>query len=204
MSIISAFFAAFMYVVFAQNLVFTGGYGISESIRSAARPRQLMLFSITIVFFSTITSFICRILLFIPALKAASITVSLVVYAIVLIEIFLITIAVLRTALKGSSWTEEEKEIFFRQTAVAAFNTLVFVVPFINEKAACTVGESIAQGFGAGIAFILATVFIHFGMKKIEANPEIPESFKGIPALFMYIAILSIAFTGFTGKALFF
>ena len=37
MNVIAAFLSAFFYVVFTQNLVFTGGYGTSEVIRSAAR-----------------------------------------------------------------------------------------------------------------------------------------------------------------------
>lgn len=204
MGVISAFFAAFIYVVFTQNLVLTGGYGISESIRSAARPKQLLLFSITIVYFSTLTSLVCRILLFIPALRVASVAVNLLVYTAVLTAIYMITIVIIRGLLASSDWSENMKSKFIRQTAVAAFNTIVFAVPFMNQRAAYTVYESFAQGIGAGIAFILATKLIHLGMVKIEANQSIPESFKGTPALFMYIAILSLAFTGVTGESLFF
>lgn len=201
---ITAFFAAFVYVVFTQNLVLTGGYGVSEAIRSAARPRQLLLFSITIVYFSTLTSLICRLIILIPALRTASGTVNLVIYAVVLTIIYMITVTVLKVMLGNASWKQEEEDKLFRQTSVAAFNTIVFAVPFINQKVAYTVTESIAQGIGAGIAFVVATVVIHMGMKKIESNKAIPDSFKGTPALFMYIAILSLAFSGLTGKSLFF
>ena len=61
-----------------------------------------------------------------------------------------------------------------------------------------------AQGIGAGVAFVIATFIIHMGMLKIESNPAIPGCFKGTPALFMYIAILSLAFTGISGESLFF
>lgn len=204
MTVISAFFAAFFYVVLTQNLVFTGGYGVSEAIRSAARPKQLFLFSITIVYFSTFTSLVCRLLMIIPALKTASITVDMALYAVVLTFLYLVTILLLKILFKNSSWKLAEQEKLFRQTAVAAFNTIVLAVPFINQKVAYTVYESIAQGVGAGIAFVLATTFIHLGMRKIEANKEIPDSFKGTPALFMYISILSLAFMGLSGKSLFF
>lgn len=203
MRVISAFFAAFIYVVFTQNLVFTGGYGISESIRSAARPKQLFMFSITIVYFSTLTSLICRLFLFIPVFKTASTVLNLVVYTAVLTVIYLITVSVIRMLLSSSDWSEHMKEKFIRQTAVAAFNTIVFAVPFLNQKVAYTVYESLAQGVGAGISFVIATLLINIGLKKIQANADIPESFKGTPALFMYIAILSLAFTGITGGSLF-
>jgi len=204
MTVISAFFAAFFYVVFTQNIVLTGGYGISEAIRTAARPKQLFLFGITIVYFSTFTSLICRLLTIIPAIRTSGTVVKLIIYTVVLTVLYIFTALVLRTLLSGSSWNKEEQDKLFRQTSVAAFNTIVFAVPFINQKVAYTVYESVAQGIGAGIAFVIATYIIHIGMKKLESNSEIPDSFKGAPALFMYIAILSLAFTGITGTSLFF
>ena len=204
MTMISAFFAAFFYVVFSQNLVLTGGYGVSESIRSAARPKQLLLFSIEVVYFSTFTSLICRLFMLITSLRTASTIINLVVYAVVLTVLYLITALIIKLMLRKAEWKDADKEKLLRQTAVAAFNTIVFAVPFINQKVAYTVGESIAQGIGAGVAFVIATIFIHLGMRKIEANKEIPDSFKGTPALFMYIAILSLAFAGLSGKSLFF
>ncbi len=204
MRLISAIIAAFIYVAFTQNLVFTGGYGASEAIRSAARPRQIALFSIMIAFFSTVTSLICRVLIFIPALKNGSVILSLAVYTVVLTVIYFITVIVLRILLRSSDWTDVEEEKFFRQTALSAFNTIVLAIPFINQRATYGVGESIAQGIGAGVAFLVATTFIHMGMKKLEDNQDIPMSFKGAPALLMYIAIICLAFTGILGKSLFF
>lgn len=204
MNVIAAFLSAFFYVVFTQNLVFTGGYGASEVIRSAARPRQILIFSIMIVYFSTFTSLICRLLLLIPSLKTASTTLTLVVYTAVLTVLYLITVCIFRALLANSSWKQVEKEKFIRQTSIAAFNTIVFAVPFINQKVAYSVSESVAQGIGAGVSFVIATVLVHLGMRKIESNKDIPDSFKGTPALFMYIAILALAFTGVSGKSLFF
>lgn len=204
MKLISAFFAAFIYVCFTQNLVFTGGYGSSEAIRSAARPRQIMLFSIMIAYFSTVTSLICRVVLFIPAMKNSSTIVSLAVYAGVLTIVYFISVAILKVLLGKSDWSDLEMEKFFRQTAVSAFNTIVLAIPFITERATYGVHEAIAQGLGAGVAFLIATAFIHLGMRNLEENTEAPLSFRGTPALFMYIAILCLAFSGIMGKSLFF
>lgn len=204
MNVIAAFLSAFFYVVFTQNLVFTGGYGASEVIRSAARPRQILIFSIMIVYFSTFTSLICRLLLLIPSLKTASTTLTLVVYTAVLTVLYLVTVCIFRALLANSTWKQVEKEKFIRQTSIAAFNTIVFAVPFINQKVAYSVSESVAQGIGAGVSFVIATVLVHLGMRKIESDKDIPDSFKGTPALFMYIAILALAFTGVSGKSLFF
>ena len=204
MKFIAAFFAAFLYVSFTQNLVFTGGYGASEAIRSAARPKQIMLFSIMIAYFSTVTSLICRVLLFIPALKDGSMITSLAVYSVVLTVVYFVSVAILRVLLKSSDWSDIEVEKFFRQTAVSSFNTIVLAIPFITEKATYGVHEAIAQGLGAGVAFFIATWLIYLGMRRLEVDTETPLSFKGTPVLFMFIAILCLAFTGIMGKSLFF
>ena len=41
MSVIADLFSAAMYAFVLQNLIFTGGYGASEAVRMAAKPKQL-------------------------------------------------------------------------------------------------------------------------------------------------------------------
>ena len=71
------------------------------------------------------------------------------VYTAVLTVLYLVTVSIFRALLANSSWKQAEKDKLVRQTAIAAFNTIVFAVPFINQKVAYTVSESIAQGIGA-------------------------------------------------------
>ncbi|MEG0979958.1 MAG: Rnf-Nqr domain containing protein [Oscillospiraceae bacterium] len=204
MSAIIQFFSAALYLVFVQNLVFSGGYGASEVIRTAARPKQLVLFAVMITYFSTITSLLCRLIWLVPFFKTANTTIAIVMFILVLVVVYLATALIIIKMLKGSGWRQEEKDKLLRQAGVAAFNTIVLAVPLINQRVAYTVSESIGAGIGAGFAFILATMIIHTGMKKIESNEEIPSCFKGTPAVFIYIAIISMAFTGISGKSLFF
>ena len=62
---------------------------------------------------------------------------------------------------------------------------------------------SIGSGLGAGVAFILAAALINKGSKLIAENEEIPEAFKGAPAMFIYVALVSLAFAGFTDTNIF-
>ncbi len=204
MSVVFQFFSAALYIIFVQNLVFSGGYGSSEAIRTAARPRQLALFAVMVTYFSTVTSLLCKLIWLIPKFKTADSTIAIVTFTLVLVVVYLVTALLILNMLKGTGWKQEEKDRLLRQAGVSAFNTIVFAVPFINQRVAYTVPEAIGAGIGAGVAFIIATMLIHEGMKKIESNKEIPNCFKGTPAVFMYIAILAMAFTGFSGKSLFF
>jgi Na+-translocating ferredoxin:NAD+ oxidoreductase RnfA subunit len=86
---------------------------------------------------------------------------------------------------------------------MAALNTLVFAIPLLNRRLGNTFAASIGIGVGSGIAFIFAISLISIGLKRIESNPNLPQAFKGAPAMFLYVALLSMAFTGFSGTSLF-
>lgn len=185
-----------LFTVFIQNLVLSGGYGSSEAVRMAAKPRRLLLFSAYITYFAVITSAACRALDFISTVKALSDTAHMGVFIAVLIVCYVFT-AILFWVVLGA----EPK--FLSQLGISALNTLVLAVPFINYRAAYSFAESLGTGIGAGAAFFLAVFLIGKGMGKLCANKDIPPAFQGTPAIFIYVALLSLAFTGFSGSSLF-
>jgi electron transport complex protein RnfA len=185
-----------LYTVFIQNLVFSGGYGASEAMRIAAKPRRLLLFSLSITYFSIVTSAICRALDYAPTVKALSDTAHAAVFISVLILTYVFTAILFRLVLGA-----EPK--FLSQIGISALNTLVLAVPFINQRAAYTFVESLGSGIGAGVAFFLAAFLISKGMGRLCTNKDIPPAFQGTPAMFVYVALLSLAFTGFSGSSLF-
>lgn len=195
----SRFFDLFyvaIYTVFIQNLVLIGGYGASEAVRIAAKPRRFFLFALSIAYFSVVTSAGCRILDFIPSVFALKDSAHAAIYIFMLVLVYLITAVLIRIFLKA-----EPK--FLSLLGISALNTLVLAIPFINHRAAYNLTESIGTGLGAGLAFILAVAFLRNGMQRLEQNKDIPAAFRGIPAIFVYIALLSLAFTGFSGSSLF-
>lgn len=185
-----------LYTVFFQNLVFSGGYGISEAVRMAAKPRRLLLFSTAITYFAVVTSAACRSLDFFPAVRVLNDTAHAAIFITVLIIVYILTAVLVRIILGA-----EPK--FLSLLGIAALNTLVLAVPFINRRAANTFAESIGIGVGAGMAFFLAVLLISNGMSKLYKNKDIPTAFQGTPAMFIYVALLSLAFTGFSGSSLF-
>ena len=81
--------------------------------------------------------------------------------------------------------------------------SLVFAVPFINDSAAYSFADSIGSGLGAGIAFVLAAALISKGSAALDKNENIPEAFRGTPAMLVYVGLLSLAFAGFSDSSLF-
>ena len=182
-----------LYALLLQNLVFTGGFGASEAVRISSKPRYVLSFALFITVFSAATSIICRALELLPQVSLAHTLVRLLIYMIVLFVLYVIVVLVFRYALHAS-------DSILRKIGMAAFNTLVLAIPVINRSAAYTVGESLGAGLGA---VALAVFLIHAGIHVLDRNDKIPKAFQGTPALFIYVSLLALAFTGFSGRSLF-
>ena len=195
MRVITELISAAMYAMLAQNFIFTGGYGASEAVRMAAKPKQLYPMTFFITLFSTTVSVICALLEQIAAVKQLSILGHAVEFIIVLTVMYIIVLAISVLVFKAKDRT-------VRRIGIAAFNTLVIAVPFINYRAAFTIAQAIGSGIGSGFAFVIAVLLINVGLRRLDRNPNIPEAFKGTPAIFIYVSILSLAFSGFYGSGL--
>lgn len=118
------------------------------------------------------------------------------VYGGVLAAVYLVTAFIARFIFRA-----EPK--FLGVLGVAALNTLLLAVPYINNSAAYSFADSIGSGIGAGIAFVLAAALIGKGAELLNSNDRIPQVFKGAPAMLLYVGLLSLAFAGFTDSTLF-
>ena len=195
MSILGSMFSAALFACLFQNLIFSGGYGADEAVRMAAKPKQLYPLSFFIVLLSTAVSLICVLLEQIYAVHRLNVFFHALIFVGVLVAVYLVTLIFALCVFHAKPRT-------VRRLGVAAFNTLVLAVPFINYRAAFGVFEAIGAGLGAGVAFIFAVLLLNFGLRAIDKNKSIPEVFRGTPAVFIYAALLSRAFTGLTGRTL--
>ena len=157
MSVLAEMLLAAVYAMLLQNLIFTGGYGTSEAIRMSAKPKQLYAMSFFIMLFSTSASVICVLFEQIGAVRKMGIIGHAVLFITVLSAVYLITLTVLVYSLKAKKRT-------IRRLGIAAFNTLVLAVPFINYRAGFSIPEAVGSGIGAGLAFALATFLINLGL----------------------------------------
>lgn len=196
MKMISDLLITALYTVFVQNLVLSTGLGMSEAIRVSTKPGTFGRFAVMISGFSVVTSILCSLIDSVPAVEESTYAVRAAVYGAVLAGVYLLTAAVMRFIFKASTK-------LMGTLGIAALNTLVLAIPFINNSAAYSLADSIGSGIGAGAAFVLAAAMISKGSRIIEENPDIPEVFKGTPAMFLYVAMLSLAFTGFSSTSLF-
>ena len=195
----SSFFdmlSAAMYAIIVQNLVFSGGYGLSEAMRMAARPKRLFSAAGMIVWFSTLSSVVCSLLDSLEIISSKSASVHFLIYTAVLLAVYFITCGATAILLKPG-------RKLMSNFGMAALNTLVLAIPLINHRSSSTIWESIGTGFGSGIAFIFAALLMSAGFAKLSENKKIPPAFKGAPVMFIYAAMLSLTFIGLSGSLTF-
>lgn len=185
-----------LYAAVAQNLIFTASYGLSESIRTAKRPKHFFMYGITVTVFCILSSLTSSLLIKVPFLSALPLKFSYVLFIICLAVIYLIAAVFCKKLLHAD-------KKFMNSLSMCAFNTLVAALPGINLKAGSTFANSIALGTGAGLAFVISLVLIRNGMRHINKNPHIPEFFKGTPALFIYVSLIALALSCVSGESLF-
>ena len=193
MKVISDLLITALYTVFVQNLVMSSGLGMSEAMRISPRPNTFIKLAVMISGFSTVTSVLCYLVS--VHVGGYSHAIRALIYGGVLTGVYFI-VAWVVNILTGDKET-------MGILGIAALNTLVFAVPYINDSAAYSLADSIGSGLGAGFAFILAAALIGSGARAIEKNDRIPRVFKGTPAMFFYVAMISLGFVGFTGTQIF-
>ncbi len=185
-----------LYAAVAQNLIFTASYGLSESIRTAKRPKHFFMYGITVTVFCTFSSLTSALITKIPFIAALPIKFSYVLFIICLALIYLVAAIVCKKFLYAD-------KKFLNSLSMCAFNSLVAALPGINLKAGNTFANSVALGIGAGLAFVISLLLVRNGMRHINKNPYIPEFFKGTPALFIYVSLIALALSCVSGESLF-
>ena len=81
-----------------------------------------------------------------------------------------------------------------------ATNCAILAVVLLNINNEFSFAESMVNAFGAGAGFLLAMV-IFAGLREHMENADPPECVKGLPIALFSVAILALAFFGFTGVA---
>lgn len=196
MKMVSDLLITALFTVFVQNLVLNSGLGMSEAIRVSTKPGMFGKFAAMISGFSVVTSVICSLLNTVIGFGAMPFAGKAAVYGGILAAVYILICVILKLIFRVT-------DKFLGTLGIAALNTLVFAVPFINDSAAYSFADSIGSGLGAGIAFVLAAALISKGSAALDKNENIPEAFRGTPAMLIYVGLLSLAFAGFADSSLF-
>ncbi len=185
-----------LLAVFAENLVLEGGMGTGKILRAARRPKQLFLYGLLVSFFTLCSSFLS--LLFKDAFlrSPAEFWLRPLVYAACAAAVYALVAALLFYLLPA--WYEKLGKLL----SGAAINCVVLAVPFLAQAARFNFFQTAGFALGTGAGFMLAVWLTAEGLRRID-NVNMPKAFLGLPAIFLYLSILSMVFLGFTGGSMF-
>ena len=77
-------------------------------------------------------------------------------------------------------------------------NCAVLGVTLLNIDNSYNLLESMANGFGAGVGFLVAMVMFS-GVRRTLERAEPPKCFEGLPITLIAASLTALTFTGFTG-----
>lgn len=181
-----------LLATFAQNMIFTAGIGADRAIRAAAKPKQILpsaglvaIFSLVGLLGSVVSR---RLLQAIPALETVRMLPPILFLAAAYLLILLFANLV-------------HKPLFIYLKEIlpgCAFNSIVMLLGTAGSVYTVSFSKMIGFSIGTGVGFLLATLLIAEGIRRI-GNPDMDRCFLGLPSLLIYIGILAMAFVGFTG-----
>ncbi len=181
----------FLIAATMQNLVLTAGFDASVMLKINRHPRQLLRFGVLVLCFSVITA---AIFYPIDRLLAATWWVRmlrpLIIVCIVCL-LYLLAIVIL-----------SRFETLYRRVRhllpLAVFNNLVVgVALLLNLQVSVSFFSALGLAAGAAFGFGFLSAMTAEAVERMD-NPDIPSSFRGLPATLVYLGLLALALMGFS------
>ncbi|MDE6665900.1 MAG: hypothetical protein K2K14_06925 [Ruminococcus sp.] len=168
----------------AVNLILTQALGTSTFFIAADSRKKLICTSVVITFFtslgSVMTYFADRLL---PEkfsdLKLLFYTLSVGILYVLFLYILQLT--------GTENFSEYKKYIH-----ISAFNCAVMGTLLTVDEKADTLTEYLFYGIESGLGFITASLILTSAYRKLS-SAKVPESFRGFPAMLVYLGIISMA-----------
>ncbi|HIS50392.1 MAG TPA: hypothetical protein IAA80_07815 [Candidatus Gallacutalibacter pullistercoris] len=169
----------------AENLFFSQGMGFDRVLQAARRGTMLGIYALLVTLFSLVSG----LLLFwlsgmVPVLWLPLVSAGVTGGVYLLVCIVLV--------MGAPEWYRKISWCL----APAAINTVVFSIPFLVRLQEWNPWQAIGFSLGTGVAFWLAAWLLTEMIPRLR-HISMPAAFRGMPAVFLYMAILALAFLGF-------
>lgn len=179
-----------LLAVTAENIIFSGGIGFSRVLRAARKPKTLGIYALFVAFFSLISVLLSSLWSSLVAEGPALVIIRPAVFA------GLVALVYVVSAYTAKSFFPNFYRKYGMLLSPAAMNTVVLSMPYIQKSFKLNVTDAAGFALGTGIAFFLAALALAYTLDKYRNQTEMPKAFSGLPAVLLYVGILSMAFAG--------
>ena len=185
-----------LLAVTSENILFVGGIGFSHALRAGRRPKTLGLYSAFVAVFTLISMAAGYLLA--PLLAGSEMLTVLrpAIFALCAAAAYIAAAFVIKT------FFSQFYRKYGKLLSPAAINTVVLSMPYVLKNFKFSLPDAVGFALGTGVAFFLAALAFSRTSESCR-NADMPKAFSGLPAVLIYIGILSMAFAGFTGGKLF-
>ena len=196
---ITSFFAYTIVAIAAQNVIFTRGLGLSNGLRMINDPKKdTAYFCASFAVFQLINSILAYFVL--PLLSHSKFEpyarfVSPVVIVMCCAFSFIVVVFILSMIVSKQVF----KKLVLSLTS-ASINSAIVGTIILTTSRGFNLIETIGFAIGSSIDYFLAMILISEGNRKIR-HDLVPEHFKGLPIMLIYISVLALAIYGLTGNA---
>ncbi len=180
----------FLIAATMQNLVLTTGFDSSLMLKITRNPRQILRYNVLLLVFTVATA-----ALFYPIDRLLPTTWFLRILR-PLIIVCLTCLLYLLALLLFKRFPALHRRVRHLLPLAAFNNTVVGVALLMNVQISVTFGQAIALAAGAAIGFWLLSATTAEAIERMD-NPEIPSSFRGLPATLLFLGLFALALMGF-------
>lgn len=179
-----------LIALLAVNLILSQALGTSTLFIAAGSKKNLVATACVITFFTTVGASAAYL---IDLTLPSSVSELRLLFYTLVIGFLYVLLLVAMYFLCGSKFEELRQYVH-----ISAFNCAVMGTLFtINERSVMdglmfSFGNYVAAGFEAGIGFIIASLILTAAYRKLNSS-KVPASFRGFPAMLVYLGIISMA-----------
>ena len=180
-----------LIALLAANLIFSQALGTSTLFIAASGRKNLIRTACVITLFTTVASAFTY---FVDEFMPESIR----VYATLICYTFIIGVLYALFLMILYYFGRKKFDEYKKYIHISAFNCAVMGTLFtISEKAAedpelMDTAHYFMKGLEAGFGFIIASLFLAAAYKKLNSE-KVPSSFRGYPAMLIYLGIISMS-----------
>lgn len=181
-----------MLAMFVENAIFSRALGTSVAFYASRRKESILGLGFGITYVIVVSSFITY---WIDMLFS-----GYEYYYVIMPLIYIAVISVVYTVSLLLVWRFMHK--LFRSIKkyvhLSVFNAAVLGALFLNTVYNQDLIAYIGFGVGISAGFFIAVFFLHIANERLN-SPLIPEAFRGMPIMMVFVGIMSLAFYALTG-----
>lgn len=195
MEYIAQFFIMVLTALFAENIIFTRAFGTSHVIYLLQSPKKIFRRTAILTAVITLAGALGYPLRGFAQANEHSYVLVPMLYILCLAVIYTAVYFFIKLALPGMFENVRD------DLGPAAFNCAALGSLLIPSIQRLDFVSTLGYGLGMGLGFGLALGIIGFGLKRLSLC-HVPKPFRGLPALLIYLGLLSLAFYGLVGHQL--